>query len=316
MPQSVLDAFTRELGVKVSHVGYQSPEEAADNIRAGGAYDIVVLENQLIPALAKDGLLAAIDYANVPNFRNISAGFRDLAIDPGNRHSVPCAYGTTGLLVRTDLVGRTPTRWADLWDPQYAGRIGLRPAPREIIGLTLASLGHPFNSESPQELDAALERLLALRPSVVMLDVEASDAVPRLLAGEIAVLHGYAEDYQVAREAEPAVAYVLPQEGTALWGDSYAIPAYSPHRRTAEALLNFLLRPDIAAQEINEKKYAHVNDAALPLVDAEIRDDPVIFPTDQDLRRGHIILPLSPEGEQRYAELWARFTAANAGAAP
>ncbi len=309
IPQSILDAFTREFGVKIHYLSYQSPEESDENIRAGKTYDVAVIENQLISPLVKDGLLAEIDFAKVPNFKNISANFRDLAIDPGNRHSVPCSYGTTGLLLRTDLVGNTPSRWADLWDPQYAGKIGLRAQPREIIGLTLLSLGYAFNSENPQELDAVLERLQELKPSMVMLDIEASDAVPKLLSGEIAILHGYAEDYQVAHEASPAVAYVLPQEGTALWGDSYAISAQSPRKHTAEVFLNFLLRPDVEAQVVNEKKYASVNDAALPLIQPEIRNDPVIFPPNQDLQNGHIILPLSPEGEKLYADLWARFTA-------
>lgn len=311
MSQSVLDAFTREFGVKIHYLSYQSPEESDENIRAGKTYDVVAIENQLISPLVKDGLLAEIDFANVPNFKNISANFRDLAFDPGNRHSIPYSYGTTGLLVRTDLVGKIPSRWADLWDPQYAGKIGLRAQPREIIGMTLSSLGYAFTSENPQELDAALERLLVLKPSIVMADYEASDAVPKLLSGEIAILHGYAEDYQIAHEANPAVAYILPEEGTALWGDSWAIPASSPRKRTAEVFINFLLRPEITAQGVNEKKYAHPNDAALPLIQPEIRNDPVIFPSNQDLQNGHIILPLSPDGEKRYADLWARFMTGN-----
>lgn len=309
MPQSVLDAFTREFGVRIDYQSYQCPEESSKNIRAGKLYDLVFLENQLIQSLTKDGLLAEIDFANMPNFKNISANFRDLAFDPGNRHSVPIDYGTTGLLVRTDLVGHVLSRWADLWDPQYAGRIGLRAQPREIIGMTLLSLGYAFNSENPQELAVVLQRLLALKPAVVMLDIEASDAVPRLLSGEIAILHGYSEDYQLAHEANPAVAYVLPREGTALWGDSWVIPANSPRKHTAEVFINFLLHPEIAAQIINEKKYAYANDAALSLIKPEIRNDPVIYPPNQDLQNGHIILPLSPEGEKRYADLWVRFLA-------
>lgn len=316
IPQSILDAFTREFGVKIDYQSYQSPEESGENIRGGKLYDVAFLENQLVQSLAKDGLLAKIDFANIPNFKNISANFRDLAFDPGNRHSVPADYGTTGLLVRTDLVGHALSRWADLWDPQYAGRIGLRAQPREIIGLTLLSLGYAFNSENPRELDAALQRLLALKPAVVMVDIEASNTVPKLLNGEIAILHGYSEDYQLAHEANPAVVYILPREGTALWGDSWVIPANSPRKHTAEVFINFLLRPEIAAQQVNEKKYANTNEAALPFIKPEIRNDPVIYPPNQDLQNGHIILPLSPEGEKLYDRAWARFMAADARGAP
>ncbi|MDG4597767.1 MAG: spermidine/putrescine ABC transporter substrate-binding protein [Candidatus Contendobacter sp.] len=309
MSPSVLDAFAKEFGVRIDYQPYQSPEESIDKIRAGRSYDVALLENQLIQPLVKDGLLAKIDFAKVPNFKNVSANFRDLAFDPGNRHSVPIDYGTTGFLVRTDLIDPAPSRWADLWDSQYAGRIGLRAQPREIIGMTLLSLGHAFDSEHPRELEAALQRLLALKPSVTMVDIEANEAVPKLLNGEIAILHGYAEDFQLAHEANPKVAYVLPREGTPLWGDSLVIAANSPRKETAQAFINFMLRPEIAAQQASEKKYASANEAALAFIKTEIRNDPAIYPPNQDLQKGHVILPLSPEGEKRYADLWARFLA-------
>ena len=307
MPQPVLDAFARESGITVNYVSFQSPEEAEEHIRSDQKYDVVLMENQMFPTLIKDQLLAEINLANIPNFKNITANFRDLAIDPGNRYSVPASYGTTGLVVRTDLVGNGLKRWADLWNPQYVGKIGLRAQPREIIGMTLASLGFPFASETPSELEAVLKRLLELKPSVIMLNIEADDAVRRLLQGEIAVLHGYAEDYHEAHVQNPAVTYVLPMEGTALWGESYAIPAKGRNRHNAELFIDFLLRPEITAQIINEKKYAQPNDPALPLVNLEIRNDPVVFPGDRELRNGSIIQPLSPEGEKLYADIWAQF---------
>ena len=59
----------------------------------------------------------------------------------------------------------------------------------------------------------------------------------------------------------------------------------------------------------NEKKYAQSNEAALPLLQPEIRNDPVVFPPKRELQNGPIILPLSPEGEKRYTDLWTRFLA-------
>lgn len=309
LPQTVLHDFSAEFGVKVNFQAYQSPEESVAAIRAGKRWDIALLATQVISPLIREGILVEIDFADVPNFKNVSANFRDLAFDPGNRHSLPVDYGTTGLLVRTDLIGHSLNRWADLWHPKFAGKIGLRAQPREVIGMTLSSLGYAFASENPRELDAALQRLLALKPSIVMMAFEASEAVPKLLRGEIAILHGYSEDYHLALESNPAVTYVLPQEGTVLWGDSYVIAATSPRRHTAAVFVNFLLRPEIAAQIVNEKKYAHANDAALPFIKPEIKNDPVIYPPSKDLQNGHILLSLSPDGEKLYADTWARFAA-------
>jgi spermidine/putrescine transport system substrate-binding protein len=268
-----------------------------------------VLENDRIPVLVVANRLAEIDFRQVPNFKNVSANFRDLATDPGNRHTVPYHYGTTGLLVRADLIGHAVSRWADLWDPRYAGKVALRAQPRELVALTLLSLGYSLNSENPQELDAALNRLLELKKTAFFVEVEAASAVPRLLSGEAVILQGWNGDHQFAHAANPAVTYVLPQEGTALWGDNFVIPASSPHPDTAEVFLNFLLRPEIGAQIVNENKYATANEAAHPFIKPEIRDDPVIFPSAEMLRRAYFYTPLSPEGQSLYQRVWERYLA-------
>ncbi|HSJ58705.1 MAG TPA: PotD/PotF family extracellular solute-binding protein, partial [Anaerolineae bacterium] len=58
----ILDAFHEEYGIEVTYLPYESQEEAVADLRAGKVADVVVLENQLIPALVAEGLLAEIDY--------------------------------------------------------------------------------------------------------------------------------------------------------------------------------------------------------------------------------------------------------------
>ena len=93
----VFDDFEEEYGVQITYVAYDSPEEAVANLRAGEVYDVVVLENQYLPPLIAEGLLAQIDYRNVPNFRNISPNFRDLSYDPA------CDFTGDGLINQGDL---------------------------------------------------------------------------------------------------------------------------------------------------------------------------------------------------------------------
>ena len=61
MPQSVLDAFTEEYGVKVNYLVYESQEEAIANMKAGKIYDVVVMESRFIPQLVRENLLAELD---------------------------------------------------------------------------------------------------------------------------------------------------------------------------------------------------------------------------------------------------------------
>jgi spermidine/putrescine transport system substrate-binding protein len=310
MPQSVLDAFTAEFGIPVTYIPYEAQEDAVAEMRAGQVYDVVVLENQLIPPLVADGLLAEIDYRHVPNFKNISANFRDLVYDPQNAHSVPYSWGTTGLVVRTDLVEEPITGWGALWNPHYAGKITGWTLSRYMIGLTLKSLGYSLNTEDPTSLEVAEKRLLALRPHITLLEWEPAVSVPYLTSGEAVIAVGQADDVLIGQEQNPAIQYILPVEGAILWGDNWTIPTDSPHKEAAEQFINFLLRPEISAQIINETYYWLPNDAALDLVDPAIRDNPAIFPPAEDLRNAEILLPLSPEGEALYEQVWAHFLAA------
>lgn len=309
MPQSVLDAFTAEYGIKVNYVIYESQEEAIEDIKAGQTYDVVVMESRLIPLLIQQNLLAQLDQRNLPNTKNLSASFRELAYDPGNRYSIPYSWGTTGLVYRSDLVDEPVTRWSDLWDPRYAGRVALWTGQsREVISLTLKSLGYSANSESPTELEAALERLLELKTKFLAVeDFDLYTSAGILNSGQAVIAMGYANDVLLGRESNPAISYTLPKEGALLWNDAFVIPANSPNKYTAELFLNFLLRANINAQVVNENLFATPNEAALPLIKTEILSDPVIFPANSDLANAELLLPLSPQGQQLYGQIWQRF---------
>jgi spermidine/putrescine transport system substrate-binding protein len=309
IPRTVLDAFTQEYGVKITYVTFESTEEAVENIRAGQDYDVVVIENQFIPALVEAGLLAEIDHSHLPNFDNIAPNYKGLAYDPDNNYSIPFNWGTTGLVIRHDLAGESIAHWSDLWEPRYTGKVAIRSMPREIISMTLKSLGYSANSEVPTELEAALKQLQELRQGVILVGSTAEEALPVLARGEVVLLVGWAEDVLEGREKNLAISYVSPAEGPLLWGDNFVIPASSPHKYTAELFLDFLLRPEISAWITNENYYASPNEAARPFIEPEILNDPVIFPSNESLKNAEVLLPLSPEGEALYSQVWKRFLA-------
>ena len=311
MPQSVLDAFAEEYGVGVNYLVYESQEEAIENMRAGQVFDIVVMESRFIPLLVKESLLAELDQGNLSNSKNLSADFRELAYDPGNHYSIPYNWGTTGLVIRSDLVAEPITRWADLWDPRYAGRTAYWfGQPREVLGLTLKSLGYSANSEKRAELEAALARLLELKPTIIPIEDPSVHWPEALADGQVVVAMGYASDVLFGQELNPSITYVLPKEGALLWNDTFTIPASSPNKVTAELFLNFLMQADINAKIVNENLYATPNEAAYEFIEEDILDNPIIFPPNEDLLNAELILPLTPKGQQLYDEIWERFTAA------
>jgi spermidine/putrescine transport system substrate-binding protein len=309
MPQGILDGFSKETGIHTQYLSYSTQDEALDRMRAGEHIDVVVLGNSYVPIAIAEGLLAPLEYQNIPNFRNISANFRDLAYDPGNIHSITFQWGTTGLVVRTDRVEQPVTSWNDLWNPDYAGKIGIFPYPREIIGITLKSLGYSFNSENPAELNAALEKLLLLRKNVFLIDLNVTTGVPHLLDDQTVMVHGWNYDAMEAQAQLDTAIYVLPREGTILWSDDVTIPANSQHKRAAERFIDFLLRPQISAQIVNELWIPSPNDAARPFIKPEILNNPLIYPPNENLGQAEFYEVISESAQRQYDQIWERFLA-------
>lgn len=60
--------------------------------------------------------------------------------------------------------------------------------------------------------------------------------------------------------------------------DVFAMPADAKNKDEAYQFLNYLLRPDVVAHISDHVFYANANKAATPLVSAEVRENPGIYP--------------------------------------
>jgi spermidine/putrescine transport system substrate-binding protein len=312
IPESVLAAFTRETKVRINYLVFNSQEEAIANIRAGNPYDVAVIDGRFISLLAKEGLLTRLNYENLQNFKYISPNFRGLAYDPDNHFSIPYSWGTTGLLVNTGIEDVPVRRWADLWDLRYAGKVAISVSyPREAMGMTLKSLGYSANSEHPAEIETALARLLELQLNPSFLYRYYPEfGLATMKSGKVLIAVGFSGDLLESQKNGLSVAYILPEEGLLLWADTFIVPKSSRHQATAELFINFLLRPEISADIVNQKYYASANEAARPFVLPQILANRAIYPTDEMLMKAEIFEALSPAGQHLLDAAWRKFLAA------
>lgn len=309
IPQTVLEKFEQEQGIKVTYRTYHSLEEAVEVIRSGERVDVVNLDVRYIPALRDEGALLPLRKNRLPNFKYISPDFRFLTFDAGNRYSVPYNWGITGLLVRTDLLPRPVTRWSDLWDDSLAQQVALYQGERrELVGIALKALGFSANSENPAELEQAFQRLQMLKKRAVFIEeLSLTSPLELVLEGEAPLAMAFAYDWVEADQQSPYIEMIIPQEGTLLWFESFVIPQSCADRDAAELFLNFLMRPEIAAEIVNFNHYATPNTAAWSLISPEIRQNPLIFPDNTLLEQAEVILPLSSQGQALYQELWQQY---------
>lgn len=308
----VLEAFTAEYDITVNYVAFDGYDDAVAALRNGEVFDVVVLSNDYVALLAEEALLAPLEKAALLNFNNISPNFRNLAHDPDNRYSVPFNWGTEGMIVRSDLVTRPIDSWLDLKDIDPSQQIIMWPTPRTAVALALNTLGYSPNTENMDELEEARDLLLAIRPYVTIIeDSDTAVTVNYIVSGDAVVALNTGVREALEAQAQGAeVDWVLPVEGSLLWGDNFTIPANAPHKAAAHLFIDFLLRPESGAHLAEWNQYATPNDAALPLMDPTIVNNPLIYPSFEDLNNAKIVLPVSAETYARTIEIWDEFVAA------
>jgi putrescine transport system substrate-binding protein len=190
--------------------------------------------------------------------------------------------------------------------------VSILDAPSEVVATALLYIGRNPNSNSPEDLKAAEYVLKMIRPYVRFVD--SSRYIDNLANGDVCLAMGWSGDikqaHDRAKEANNGVdlVYSIPREGAIVNLDVLAIPADAPHARNAHLFIDYLLRPDVAAQNSNLIKYANSVDPDLqPLLDAEVRNDTGVFPPPEVRARLTPERPRPPEYQRLLTRAWTRF---------
>jgi spermidine/putrescine-binding protein len=264
-------------------------------------YDIVVPSDYMLKTLIPQGLVRSLDRARLPHFKNLDPRLLDQKYDPGNVHSVPYVWGTTGIGYDKKKLGPIDS-WHALFDPKYAGRILMLDDPREAFGAALKLMGKSLNEQDPAVLRQAAEMLKAQKKLVRTYN--SSDFANLLAAGDVDLSQGWSGELaEVVSHAPDRLAYVVPKEGGTLWIDNLAIPKGARNLDAA-----YVLEPEAAAKIVNGTHYAGANQAALPLIDAKIRQDPAIYAPKEVLDRCELIEDLG-KTTQLIDQLWTEVKA-------
>jgi spermidine/putrescine-binding protein len=226
--------------------------------------------------------LEKLDWTKLPNAALIDPQFQNFykgAKADLNNYHLPKDWGTTGIALRTKDVKESVKTWKDFFDvaPKYSGRIVVVNSPGDVFVAPLKALGYSLNSVDPKELGEARDLLRGLAPHVLALDSETYDAK---LADESAVMGlvwtGGIDDLKEKPETADTV-YVIPEDGTLYWMDTWVIFKDPPHPNSAYAWLNYIQTPDIQAKETVTNRYATANTEAIKLVPKELLDNPTVF---------------------------------------
>jgi spermidine/putrescine transport system substrate-binding protein len=300
--EDTIPNFEKEFSIKVNYDNYSSTDELRAKMEAGASgYDIIVPTDYMIPDFIRAGIVQPIDFANIPNFKNIGKKFKNPPYDPEGKFSVPYMWGTTGIGYNSEKV-ESVEGWEVMWDEKYKNRITMHHDMRELLGAGLKYLGYSNNSTSEKELKEARDILLKQKPLV---KAYTSDTyIEMLSSGDAWLANGWSGDvYQAAAENEN-ILYAIPSQGATLWVDNMCIPVGAPHKYAAEIFIDYILRPEVSAAISNYVWYANPNEASYPLTDTEIMNDTSIYPPEDVFAKLEIMAPLDAKTTELYSRMW------------
>lgn len=312
-----LAEFTRGTGIRVDYSEpIQGNEQFLGRIGAQLAlgadcgYDLVVLSDWLVSELAGRGWAQAVSSADVPDAARLAPEFRSVPLPHVNGYSLPWQGGFTGIAWNESATHRPVTSMADLLTSRdLRGRVSIVTDMRDDVGLVLLDQGHDPSSFSEAQFGQALARL---RRAVSSGQIRAvtNDYMPALAKGDIAACVAWSGDVIEQSGAQPQLRFALPGAGGMVWTDNMMIPAFTPHRRNAERLMNFYYHPAVAAQLAAYEQFVCPvvgAQAVMRHLDPSVATQKFVFPDAGTLARSHYFRPLSRAENASYAN---RFSAA------
>ena len=320
----MLEDFTRETGIKVKYDTFDSNDMLETKLLAGRTgYDVVVPTGYFLARQIKAGVFQKLDKGKLPNLKNAwdDIAARLAVYDPDNQYAVNYMWGTTGIGYNVkkarEVLGADGKidSWDVVFKPEMIAKfkdcgVHVLDAADDVFAAALAYLKLDPNTKEQADLEKAAQLLTKIRPFVRKF--HSSEYLNALASGEICLVLGYSGDIKQAQkravEAKNGVeiGYAIPKEGAQLWFDNLAIPKDAKNVAEAHALIDYLLRPEVAAKNSNMISYANGNGASRALIDKAIIEDKTIYPDGATMKTFYIIQSHDQKTQRLMNRLWTK----------
>ena len=276
--------------------------------------DIIAPTGWMAGRLLTLGWLDKLPLDQIPNAANLRADLQGAAWDPTGEYSLPWQTGFAGIAYNIDVTGRELTSVDDLFDPEFAGKVGALTEMRDTIGLLAMSLGIDISTLTTfEEAAPAFELLEKAKADGQIRRFHGNDYFDDLSNGNFAATIGWSGDVASLARDNPSVRFVFPETGATAWADTMVIPKGAANAAAAAQWMNFVYDPVQAAQITAWVGYVSPVDgvrAELEKLDASLSEDPLLFPDDATLAQTQTFAQLSDDVEAEYDAAFSAITGA------
>ena len=262
--EDLFDLFEEKTGIKVIYQTAESNEMMYSKVAMGGSgYDVVVPSDYMIAQMIEEGLLAELDFNNIPNFSLISDRFKNLVYDPDNKYSVPYTWGTLGIIYNPTMISDEIDSWEALFDMRYEGMASMIGNPRDAIATALMYLGYSINTTDEAQIREAYDLIAVSKAAGVYQGFFMDEIYDKMEVGETALCTYYAGDYLSMYDNNPDLKYVIPKEGSNWFVDAMCVLKDAKNKTEAEEWINFICSTEASLRNMDYIWYASPNETAL-----------------------------------------------------
>ncbi len=281
----LVEKFEKQYNCRVNYDTFGNNEELFAKIQASGAqYDLILPSDYMVATMLKLDMLEEFNLDNIPNAKNLTPDLRYPSYDPTGQHSLVYTWGITGIIYNTKYIKEKPQHWADLWNEKYEGRLVLMNDCREVMGMALKKNGYSNNSTNPEEVKKAFMDLKQLSPLVLAYDTDTIKQ--KFIADEGWIGTIWSGDASFVYKENKDIAFIIPEEGTVIWADTFAIPKGAKHKELAEKFINFFYGDDVSARNYEYVGYSNPITTARPYQSQEFLNDPMLKIGEEGKGRG------------------------------
>jgi spermidine/putrescine transport system substrate-binding protein len=310
--QDLIKDFESKTGIKVTVDTYDSNEAMLAKMQAGGgnAYSIIYPTDYMVSQMRDLNMLTPLDKSRLQGLEGLKKQWQSPVYDKDNAHSIPTAWGTTGLVYDPKKLGYELKGWADVWDNKESltRKVTLINDVREVMGTTLLYLGHSLNTKDAKQIKEAYDSLVELKPAIAAFLTNGWEE--QVASGDVLVAMAYSTDAINLLQEQKNLRYVVPETGASLWTDTMVIPKTAPNVDAAYEWINYMLTPEAAAKVVNRLKFATPNQVAYDQLDADVKNNKSLFPPESVLKTCEGIAPLPSDVAETFDKYWTQLTSA------
>lgn len=302
-------------GVRINYKTYESNESMYTLLESGAAeYDVVIPSEYMIGKMMQEGMLAKLNFDNIPNYRYINPTYTEILNRPYegsdvsiNDYCVPYTWGTVGIFYNKKYVDEADLAqgWDILWDEKYAGKIYMFDNARDSFMIALKKLGYSMNTTDSNEWQEAYDELAKQKPLVQGYFM---DQVFQKMTNEEGWLAPYYSGdgalMITGDDGNENIGYFVPDEGTNLFVDAMCVLKTSKNKTLAEEYINFMCSTEVATANANYICYSTPHTEAYNEIDAEVRDNPMFYPSPEVVANTEVFITLPEDTMKLQKELW------------